>query len=273
MDERPLGLKELDVNISRFQFETFRKPPSNIGEVRRSDSGKNELQAAAQWLILIIDCWQASILEEGPLQGLVSIAKDQGGTSKATCVLQKELLPAVLKKNWAQLQLSEPILHEDLTLESQFSISRDRLQVTVFARSTVTLLKDIERNMDYFQQREQPSQVKNWVPESVYVHWEEKAAPINPCRISSYEILLNKNQVTYLIGKNGARIEALREISNATIKILPISKRLTERELNHPSCVNQSISVTGDRFEIAMAFAYIESHLELHRLGPRRMLL
>ena len=84
---------------------------------------------------------------------------------------------------------------------------------------------------------------------------------------------MNKYQVTYFIGKNGARFEMIRQESMATIKILPISKRLTAKELNHPDIVIQSISITGDWYQVALAFAYIEANLQLYKLGPKRMLL
>lgn len=266
------GLKEIDVNVDVYQCETVKQPLPNL-TIKCEDTQIVNKVRESQWIVLIVDCWQASRLVEGPLQNLVVVTKTQHDMRCFVSFIGKELLPAILKGTWAHIQLQEPILKEELLMDSQFHISCDRTQVTIFAESTNILLKDIERNLRSFQHDKIPQSIGQLIPQGVYIPLKGMAAPRVGQKIVNYELQLNKNQVTYLIGSNGARIEMLRKTSQATIKILPIAKRLTERELNHPERVTQSIIVTGDLYEVALAFACIESYLQLHQLGPRKILL
>lgn len=167
-----------------------------------------------------------------------------------------------------------PVFEEELTTLSKFSISRDRLHVTILSDSIETLLEDVEANLEQLGPSAKPQLSGcSTPPTNVNLHWRSLEISVTKSGICSQELLLNKDQVTYLIGKNGTRIETIRQVSRATIKVLPISKRLTTKELNHPDIVVQSISITGDWYQIALAFAYIEANLQLYKLGPRRLLL
>lgn len=79
--------------------------------------------------------------------------------------------------------------------------------------------------------------------------------------IFTKEIKLSKTQVTFLIGSRGTRIEALREESGATIKIIPISEKMTMQERCHPDTVQQTILISGDLYSVALAITSIESAL------------
>ncbi|SJM85668.1 uncharacterized protein ZBIST_2379 [Zygosaccharomyces bailii] len=266
------GLEEIDINVDVYQYETIKEQPPNL-TINCQDIQTVKKVRDSQWIVLIVDCWQALRLAEGPLQNLVVVTKTQNDMRYFVCFIEKELLPAILKSTWAHIQLQEPIFKEELLMDSQFHISSDRMQVTIFAESTTILLKDIERNLHLFQHDKIPLSVVHPIPQAVHIPLQGTAVPQVGQRIVNYEVQLNKNQVTYLIGRNGVRIEMLRKTSQATIKILPIAKRLTEQELNHPESVNQSIIVTGELYEVALAFACIESYLRLHQLGPRKILL
>ncbi|EDO16216.1 hypothetical protein Kpol_1014p36 [Vanderwaltozyma polyspora DSM 70294] len=90
--------------------------------------------------------------------------------------------------------------------------------------------------------------------------------------IYTHFMVLTKSQVAFLIGHKGSRIEEIRESTQTTIKILPISKKLTKDEISHPSRVKQTISITGDQYSVELAIATIDSHLRLHLLSPNILL-
>lgn len=80
---------------------------------------------------------------------------------------------------------------------------------------------------------------------------------------------LNKQEITFLIGQQGSRIEFLRKKSHAIIKILPIAHRLRSDEVANPSLVQQSISITGDLQSVTIAFTLIESELSHYRKNTK----
>ncbi|SMN19782.1 similar to Saccharomyces cerevisiae YNL210W MER1 Protein with RNA-binding motifs required for meiosis-specific mRNA splicing [Maudiozyma saulgeensis] len=85
--------------------------------------------------------------------------------------------------------------------------------------------------------------------------------PNNIPEISSIELCLNKLQISYLIGKEGYWVNFIREFTDATIKILPIPKKLTVQQISSPRSVFQTIIVTGTLFEITNTLTLIESTL------------
>ena len=88
--------------------------------------------------------------------------------------------------------------------------------------------------------------------------------------ITTYTIRLNKPEVSFLIGRQGTRIERLRQESRATIKILPIATRLSAEQLANPNSVEQQLSITGDMDSAARAICLIDTQLSAYRSNPRR---
>lgn len=82
-------------------------------------------------------------------------------------------------------------------------------------------------------------------------------------QLQTLELQLTKTEVTYAIGRAGARIEATRVASQATIKVLPI-------EQHGPAAAQrQTLAVTGNAHERAAALALLDAQLACHRLAAR----
>jgi predicted PilT family ATPase len=96
---------------------------------------------------------------------------------------------------------------------------------------------------------------------------------LKPAELDSEEntwtlVELNKREVTYLIGKNGWKIETIRTRSGARVKVVPLnnhSQGSTVR-FNDPN-VTQYLRVTGTKSQVAKALKIIESEIEHFRLN------
>ncbi|AAS50598.1 ABL173Cp [Eremothecium gossypii ATCC 10895] len=83
------------------------------------------------------------------------------------------------------------------------------------------------------------------------------------------ELELNKPQVSFLIGENGSRIEYIKVASSAIVKVLPIKNKLQNSELKNPSCVRQSLAITGDLCAVARALTSIQAFLDLYHANAK----
>lgn len=92
-----------------------------------------------------------------------------------------------------------------------------------------------------------------------------------PSEITTHTVRLNKPEITFLIGRQGARIEQLRLQSRAVIKILPIPARLSANQLANPACIEQCLSITGDIESVARAVCLVGALLETFRQAPRHV--
>lgn len=90
----------------------------------------------------------------------------------------------------------------------------------------------------------------------------------NATSIITRSIRLNKLEISFLIGKNGSRIESIRNSSAATIKIIPIANKLSSYELRNPKHIHQELSISGTSEELAKTIALIESYLVLFNTNP-----
>ncbi|CAR27167.1 ZYRO0C10472p [Zygosaccharomyces rouxii] len=266
MVKRRIELQELERNSL-----SLKEPLSNEPALKVSKSETKEKYKEKR--ITVVMGWkEAHRISE--ILTMVSISKNGDNSASLTCLFDGVSFKKVWNKGWITIRTGKPVFEEELTILSTFSISRDRLYVTILSDSIETLLADVGTNLKQFEQTSEPQLPRCLTPPvSVNLPWRQSELSVIKSRIFNEELSLNKDQVTYLIGKNGARIEMIRQESMATIKILPISKRLTAKELNHPDIVIQSISITGDWYQVALAFAYIEANLQLYKLGPKRMLL
>lgn len=266
MTKRRLELQELQENLLPLRQSVTNEPPSKLSkyETQQKHSDKK---------ITIAMNWKDAQKILGSVD-LVSVSRNGNNYAHPTLLFNANSFKRVWNKNWITINTGEQVFEEEFTEGPKLYISRDRLHVTIFSDSVETLLKDIEANLERLQTKAVPQLLGcSTPPENVNLHLMHPEIPINEDRIITQELLLNKDQVTYLIGKNGMRIERIRQASKATIKILPINKRLNTRELNHPDIVTQSIFITGEWYQSALAFAYIEADLQLYKLGPRRLLL
>lgn len=263
--ERRLELRELEQNSL-----PLRKPIADeLSAVLAK--GENKGGDTTKRITIVTDWWEAVNIANSLVQ--VSISRNCMNSADLTCSFDIELLQKVWKKKWLTIRSNKPVFEEDLCIMSKFSISRDQSRITIFSDSNEKLFIDIRENIQWFEETTATqSSIQFTPPTSVNINWNHLETSVVR-HISNQELLLNKDQVTYLIGKNGIRIENIRQCSGATIKVLPISKKLNTKELNHPTMVLQSICITGNLYQVALAIAYIEMDLQLYKSGPRRMLL
>ncbi|CUS22424.1 LAQU0S05e05050g1_1 [Lachancea quebecensis] len=89
--------------------------------------------------------------------------------------------------------------------------------------------------------------------------------------ITTHTVRLNKPEITFLIGHQGARVEQLRLQSRAVIKILPIPAKLSTTQLSNPASIEQCLSITGDTESVARAVCLVGALLETFRQAPRHV--
>lgn len=73
---------------------------------------------------------------------------------------------------------------------------------------------------------------------------------------------LNKREVTYLIGRNGWKIEAIRVKSGANIKVVPIDPHQPKVALS-----KQFIRITGNKQQIQSAMQSIQNEIKYFRVN------
>ncbi|AMD22828.1 HHR059Cp [Eremothecium sinecaudum] len=84
------------------------------------------------------------------------------------------------------------------------------------------------------------------------------------------ELELNKLQISFLIGENGSRIEHIKQMSFAVIKVLPIKNKLHTHDIRNPESVNQTLAITGYLLCVTRALAIIKAYLDLYRMNIKR---
>lgn len=259
MTSQRLDLQELEQNSLYLNRPFTIRPPLKVSkcETKKNNESKR--------ITVVVDYREVPRLSESLKP--VSVSRNRDSNSNVTCLFNTDSFRKTWNKRWIIVRAAEPVFEEELLVSSELSISKNRLHVTIFSDSIETLINNVEANLERLQTYVEPQQ-SNWPtpPVSVNLYYKHLSVSIPKDHICNQELLLNKDQVTYLIGKNGTRIEMIRQISRATIKILPIGKKLTAKESNHPNIVFQSISITGDWYQIALAFAYIEASLQLYKL-------
>lgn len=287
-----MQLKELDANCISFDKPTRKTKIVNGSQERgflelfddlkegESCSLRTE-KTSLQCVIVEIDWWNFRNLIGGAerLTDYVSVTRKQCSIASVLCIFQANTLRKLITKDCIKLKLNRLICTDEIEMVSEHRLSGNKQFLTVFNTSFDDLFKDLQKNVSVLSDKH-PLPVFSRFPTNVPCPIMSTAGASNsssfsqipqkeePQNIATYEIPLTKSQVTYLIGKGGSRIESIRDQSKATIKILPISKKLTIYELSRPDSVLQAITVTGDWFSVAVAMTCIESHLNLHKISP-----
>ncbi|GCE99613.1 RNA-binding motif protein required for MRE2-dependent mRNA splicing [Zygosaccharomyces mellis] len=259
MARQRLDLQELEQNSLYLNRPLTCRPSLKVSKCKTKENIESKK------ITVVVDCKEVQRLSESLKP--VSVSRNRDSNFNVTCLFNMDSFRRTWKKRWIIVKAAEPVFKEELLVSSELSISKNRLHVTIFSDSIETLINNVEANLEMLQTYVEP-QHSNWPtpPVSVNLYYKHSSVSIPKDYICGQELLLNKGQVTYLIGKNGTRIEMIRQVSRATIKVLPIGKKLTAKESNHPNIVIQSISITGDWYQIALAFAHIEANLQLYKL-------
>lgn len=285
-------LKELDIN--RISFDKTIATSKIVNDSQKStfltlldDLKEGEscqlrkMEPLLECVNLEIDWWHFRSLVGGAehLSDYVCVTRKHGGTVSVLCSFQANTLKRLISKDWVKLKLKRLTCATEIEMVSAHRLSDNKQFLTVFNTSFEVLFEDLQRNISLLSTECHLPVLTRFtasvLPPAVLIASSSNSSSLSQIpqekesqNIASYEIPLRKSQVTYLIGKGGTRIESIRDQSKATIKILPISKKLTTYELSRPDSVLQAITITGDWLSVALAMAYIESHLNLHKIFP-----
>ncbi|CAB4253865.1 similar to Saccharomyces cerevisiae YNL210W MER1 Protein with RNA-binding motifs required for meiosis-specific mRNA splicing [Maudiozyma barnettii] len=194
----------------------------------------------------------------------------------------KDIVEILNINNLLKIHLSKPLCQEILPFPNDYIVSNDDKLITFLIEDTSQLYEILLHYNSYFfddqlinphifnqvgltddkvvsktciSQRPDTTLSKTFDGNGI------NDTPNSSPEISSLELYLNKLQISYLIGKEGYWINFIRESTEAIIKILPIPKKLSLRQINSPRSVFQTIVITGTLFEITNAVILIESTL------------
>lgn len=167
------------------------------------------------------------------------------------------------------------------TLGMNFILSEKDNTITFINENTIDLFYILLANMENLLDMTQESLSEKIIPFSfndtfndtkdtyiITTNTTGESKP-NKQKMISNEIFLNKLQVTFLIGKDGNCINLIRDISETTIKILPISRKLNPKELTKPSTIFQAITIIGEIYNVAKAISLIESTIRLFKYNRK----
>lgn len=232
---------------------------------------------APEKLLHIQLCWWKFLecISQQACRGLASVTKNSGHTALISCA-PLFLLDIEFSNIWLKFGLTRFACLQELYMVSDYVLSLDRRLLSVRFNSSKDSLQEIRANEDLLLHDTHPfpPQLDVSIPAACQSN-PSVTVPVlatsNPHPVT-YELTLTKSEVTYLIGKAGARIQSTRESTDTTIKILPIANKLSSQALNRPESVVQAIMITGDLYTVALAMATIETQLSLHRTSPRKEL-
>ena len=236
-------------------------------------NNKNIFPEKALYLKLALDY---SFFRKNLLEFCVHLDKIKGvirpnyDTIYILCLLEVDLLNLVFTDNILEICLPRFVSREDLRVFNNTFYTYHDNRLRILQEDFSQLFKKIKTKASVlcFTVEEIFLTNQEILPQNSTVAELQKSSnkvqtngPQRHDFIVTLEIKLNKTQITFLIGAKGTRIESLREKSGASIKIIPISDKMTAHERNHPESVQQTILISGDLYSIALAVTSIESAL------------
>lgn len=258
-----------------------------IDQLKLGESCSNNLLTPVDKVIeVLIDVWKfkRKLLEYSIVQKLV-VTITKIDTCMVSVVLEycaDSLKEIFALQNWITIRCKEQVTRSQVLMHSRFNIANNNRDVTIFNQSLDHMMTDVQENKTLltFQMDMNVRVNFDFLVDAVYSssgynqNTSSYHVPLPDYNISiaTHILKLTKPEVAFLIGCSGARIKSIREESNATIKVLPISNKLAKRDLNKPSNIRQSITVSGDLYSVALTMATIDSHLKLYRISPNIIL-
>lgn len=266
-------LKETDINIQRQPQDKVKHLNNEqlnlvniLDNLNIGDRCDLQIKETSVKLCISLNRWtlRGLIMEYPWVQHLLlNVTRDWYSTVRIICNFNETLINVVNVNGYIEINCSRSVCQNDLHVISPYHLSTDGYSVILINDSSETLLNDIKNNLHLLRY------ITRALPIDLSYHISNSSndliVPRNDVTsvrdIVTCELKLNKRKITYLIGKDGHRIETIRQLSNATIKIIPIPKRLNDRELNNPNSINQSVLVSGDPHSVAIALINIEAQL------------
>ncbi|CCF56213.1 hypothetical protein KAFR_0A07790 [Kazachstania africana CBS 2517] len=225
------------------------------------------------YLCFLLNFWsfKSVISNNKLLQSYVyAVSRFQYTELEVMCSSDDTIIESLIKRQRIKLKASNRVCIEELLLTSEIDISDDSYTVTLHGATIPAILCDIKKNILKFRS-DIPEPVTQFYLNSdqgFFLNYLENLYEVTPhpktslnC-IETHDIDLTKQKISFLIGKNGTRIEQIRDSSGAIIKIIPLPRKLKLKEQNCPDSVLQTISLTGEPCNIAMALSLIASQLQ-----------
>ena len=207
------------------------------------------------------------------LNNIISIERNAYSTFNVIFPFTEENIKIAYNGINMNIFLPNMVSGDQLILSSKYSILNLRT-LTITQGDINLLFQDLQVNeklLTFNEKKEYKIELKRSLPYKKQTLQEIKDNPGDelPMRelILTVELTVSKAEVSFLLGHHGERIEQIRSLSCATIKILPIEKRLTLRDLNHPSQIIQQLSITGNKYSVAVALSRIEAELGMFNLS------
>ncbi|QLL32536.1 hypothetical protein HG536_0D00580 [Torulaspora globosa] len=232
-----------------------------------------EMRPEGQYVVLEADWYEFRSQLDRLATSLVQVTKTANGTAVLVWSARPQEDETPGSWRWLRIRLNRLVTPCELNLSLPHRLSADSRSVILPQITFTELRREVLLNGRLLTCRRSelpPISAPPGAPLPVAAG-PRQAGP-QAALPQTQELHLTKAAVTYLIGPVGERIEATRLQSQATIKVLPICKRLSASEQSHPRSLQQTLAITGDRLQIATAMALLEAQLSLHRLAPDHQL-
>lgn len=275
------ALLELELNKLEGRYDGKKTSAANatsedrlLERADKLDAGETLILAKStetnRLVALEVDWYQFRAQIDHLETSLIMVTKTFSGTAQLVCPLE---IQQIGSWRWLRVKLNRVTCPEDLNISTSFRLSVDSASIIFPQITSSELCRELRCNsklLELERHQLQPLQTLRIPPSMPSVF--PRQSPLQGPATLTEELQLTKSQVTYLIGAAGTRIEATRLDSQATIKVLPIPRRLTASEQNHPHTQTQSLAITGNHYQVATALVLLECQLNLHRLAPRQHL-
>ncbi|SCV05301.1 LANO_0H04478g1_1 [Lachancea nothofagi CBS 11611] len=205
--------------------------------------------------------------------GLV-ISSDSYHSVMVECPLDTAILQALCPRTACML-LSRELVHQIRTGTVQLQaviLELNSRSVTINGADPMLVFADLQKlaNNSFYRCPQKP--LRLITPSAMLEVQRTQHIVYMPRKsnVITHTLTLNKPEVTFLIGRQGSKIQELRQQSGATVKVLPIALRLTVGQLNNPTSIGQQLSITGSIEAVTKAVCLIDSQLSAYRMQSVR---
>ncbi|QLQ79411.1 hypothetical protein HG537_0C00580 [Torulaspora globosa] len=271
-------LQELDVNCL-VGLEERSSAAKTTGLVARIDTLPSrrsyvvrETRVGERYMVLEADWYEFRSQLDRLGASLVRVTRTANGTAVLVLYASAQEWEPFGSWHWIRVRLNRLVSYSQLHILVPYLVSADSKSVVLPQITSRQLSEVVSCNSSVLTYGDEVAlrPAVSWpaVSQTVAPVSAPQAAP----QAHTQELHLTKAAVTYLIGTAGERIETTRLCSQATIKVFPISKRLSASEQNHPRSQQQTLALTGTRHQLATAMALLETQLNLHYQAPNHQI-
>lgn len=264
-------LKDLEVNVvlrcddSRNKTALEREPPisavlNNLEQgqtyYKKRCSGNNLLSLELDWFEfcgIALEC-----------QSISSVTRTHRGTAVVVSTIDQTVVRLLATCHGLILHLNRMVCEDELCLISKFWLCSDSSSIYIKKPDFQALYTDLNAQQCLFH-HSWPQPLTPGPRNPLSHPGLRGCTTLSPSapNVTTLELHLTKTQVTYLIGVSGTRIETTRELSQATVKVIPVPDRAKS--------TTQTIAITGTPLQMARALALLEAQLALYRFSKGRV--